>query len=405
MSDRPGDYYRAVYTAFTRHPRPALRFPPDIETEFNQMYADRYQLHIQIAGLLGLLALIAPTPWDYWMGFAGASAAWHIRIVASVFLMTCLAYSTQESSKKLQQPLITLNAAVCYFATLLVSEQFVPPISDYYAIGSTLVLISAFVISGLQFSWGKRAAILMSGLLGLHLWRLHASLELFTIQVFVMVLGSVFSLSGTYLMELSLRQNFLQSRLLALEHKTLEDTRLHLEILTSTDGLTRIANRRAFDENLQQEWMRQQRSETPLTLLMLDIDHFKQFNDHYGHPQGDACLQRIALTLADFARRPGDLAARYGGEEFVLLFPDTPLAHALPIGQKILEAISALEIPHALSSWGKVTASMGIASMIPQAALGAEQLILRADEALYQAKASGRNTLKQYLITAPRLKP
>ncbi|NNM51206.1 MAG: diguanylate cyclase, partial [Pseudomonadales bacterium] len=374
----------------------SLTFPPNLELGFQEVYARRYHAHIQLAGLLGLIALVATAPWDYILTPGIAAATWKIRIVASVLLMTSLAYSNIEQSLRYQQLLITLNATVCFITVLLISERHQSPLSDYYAEGSILVLIVAFVVSRLQFFWGKVTAVIMSLCLAMHLARIHANIELATIQTFVFVLGLLFALPGTYLMELSLRQNYLQSRLLNLEHKSLEDSRLQLEILTSTDGLTHIANRRSFDAALEQEWNRQQRAETPLSLIMLDVDNFKKYNDHYGHQQGDECLRQIARTLSKFSRRPGDLAARYGGEEFVLMLPGIRQDDAEEIAQQLVHTLAALALPHAASSLQKVTASLGVASMIPVMSAGPEQLILRADDALYQAKSAGRNRVCGY---------
>ena len=392
---------RDLHQALTTRNGRSLKFSLDLETGFQESYARRYHAHIQLAGLLGLIALVATAPWDYILTPSIAVVTWKIRIVASVLLMTSLAYSNLEQSLRHQQLLITLNATVCFMTVLLISECHQSPLRDYYAEGSILVLIGAFVISRLQYFWGKVTATIMAVCLALHLLMMHADAELATIQVFVLTLGLLFALPGTYLMELSLRQNYLQSRLLNLEHKSLEDSRLQLDILTSTDGLTHIANRRSFDAALEQEWNRQQRAEVPLSLMMLDVDHFKKYNDHYGHLQGDECLRKIARALAGFARRPGDLAARYGGEEFVLMLPGIRQDDAEELARQVVETVANLDLPHAGSSWQKVTVSLGVASMIPIPGAGPDQLILRADDALYQAKGAGRNRVCAYHYTAP----
>jgi diguanylate cyclase (GGDEF)-like protein len=164
-----------------------------------------------------------------------------------------------------------------------------------------------------------------------------------------------------------------------------------LRLMSMRDGLTDIANRRAFDERLQLEWRRSQRMGQPVALLMMDIDHFKQFNDHYGHVEGDRCIQAVAEVLRSCAERSTDLAARYGGEEFALLLPQTELADAIQVAERCLAALAARALPHARSaSGGFVSMSIGVASQVATDG-PAEALVLAADEALYRAKRAGRN--------------
>ena len=147
------------------------------------------------------------------------------------------------------------------------------------------------------------------------------------------------------------------------EHKDLED---RLAALATSDGLTGIANRRHFDERLREEWARAKRDDTPLSLLLIDVDHFKKFNDQYGHQAGDGCLRAIARVLADQARRPADLAARYGGEEFALLLPNTDADGCEQVGEQIREALRELGMLHALNLPSRrVTASLGGATNMP----------------------------------------
>jgi diguanylate cyclase (GGDEF)-like protein len=164
-----------------------------------------------------------------------------------------------------------------------------------------------------------------------------------------------------------------------------------LEVLSLTDSLTGIANRRHFDSILQQEWQRARRLSQPLALAILDVDWFKPYNDHYGHPAGDVCLRQIAQILGATVCRSSDLVARYGGEEFVFITPLTNASGALDIAQKVVQAVTALALPHARSPLGQITVSIGVVSLTPTAESSAEVLLQRADAALYQAKTQGRN--------------
>lgn len=180
----------------------------------------------------------------------------------------------------------------------------------------------------------------------------------------------------------------------------------HLEALILIDPLTGIANRRAFDQTLAQEWARSQRAGQSLALVMIDIDCFKQFNDNYGHGAGDECLARVARGLKDSLQRPGDFVARYGGEEFVAVLGDTDLEGAMHIAERFHAAVAAQKIPHAFSTAGvSVTISVGIATAVPAPGLDPKALADRADEMLYAAKSAGRNTTQGASLRAQLLKP
>ena len=165
-----------------------------------------------------------------------------------------------------------------------------------------------------------------------------------------------------------------------------------LEALSSLDGLTGIANRRRFDEALETEWRRGRREGTPLSLLLIDVDFFKRYNDHYGHLEGDECLRRVANALKDSAHRPADLVARYGGEEFVILMGNTDQPGAAQVAETARRAVEELAIPHARSEAAScVTISLGSATLTPGSHFEGEVLIKLADGALYEAKKDGRN--------------
>lgn len=171
----------------------------------------------------------------------------------------------------------------------------------------------------------------------------------------------------------------------------LEEANRVLSKLSHTDGLTGVANRRRFDEMLAQEWARAMRSGQTLALIMLDVDHFKLFNDRYGHLAGDDCLRSIARVLTEQCRRAGDQPARYGGEEFVILVAEDDAAGALHLAERVRHAIEALGIPHLGSAHEVVTVSLGVAVAQPRLGDDAQTLISRADAALYRAKHGGRN--------------
>lgn len=166
-------------------------------------------------------------------------------------------------------------------------------------------------------------------------------------------------------------------------------------MLARTDGLTGLNNRRTLGEILDQEWRRAKRTRSILSLLFVDIDRFKMYNDTYGHQAGDDALAAVAKCIGDNIRRPTDSAARYGGEEFVVVLPDTSPEGAASIAEKIRAAISNLAIEHKASEYGRVTASIGAAAWTPEQDVDVSAVIRAADAALYDAKATGRNRVAQ----------
>ncbi|WP_223923991.1 diguanylate cyclase [Geobacter sp. AOG2] len=167
-----------------------------------------------------------------------------------------------------------------------------------------------------------------------------------------------------------------------------------LEAMTLQDALTDLANRRCFDETLDTEWARAARTGQPLALLLLDVDHFKEYNDRYGHQAGDECLRSVAQVLRAGARRVSDLAARYGGEEFVVIAADTDTASALYLAESMRKQIEGLAISHEQTDLGHVSISIGVAVVIPDERLEAAELVRMADDALYRAKNGGRNRVE-----------
>jgi diguanylate cyclase (GGDEF)-like protein len=195
-----------------------------------------------------------------------------------------------------------------------------------------------------------------------------------------------------------IQQSQLQQQQTRLQQQ-LEAANRDLQRLASMDGLTQVANRRCFDESLDQEYRRMRRSQfcapgadpVSLSLILCDIDHFKLYNDTYGHPAGDLCLQQVAQTISSVVNRPMDLVARYGGEEFVILLPETDAIGATHVAEQICTQVRLLTIPHLRSLQGHITISAGAATVNPCIETRMTKLISIADQALYQAKQEGRD--------------
>jgi two-component system, cell cycle response regulator len=165
-----------------------------------------------------------------------------------------------------------------------------------------------------------------------------------------------------------------------------------LERLATEDGLTKLSNRRRFDEYLEREWLRQTRNKKPISLILFDVDFFKNYNDLYGHQAGDLCLMTVAESIRKKVGRPGDLSARYGGEEFVVVMPETDSAGAWHVAENIRQELVSRQITHGRSTVAPVvTISCGLATIMPSADIEPKVLIEMADQALYRAKQAGRN--------------
>lgn len=180
--------------------------------------------------------------------------------------------------------------------------------------------------------------------------------------------------------------------------RKLREMAVELESQTLVDGLTGIANRRRFDLHLEDEFRRAKRNAAPVSLIMIDVDYFKDFNDNYGHQRGDDCLVQIAGALSRVLNRARDLVARYGGEEFTVVLPDTDEDGAMQVAQAMRAEVAALAVEHAYSGVARhVTISLGVSTLVPELSTTTGSLIHAADRALYQAKRAGRNCVAVYL--------
>ncbi|MBW4645649.1 MAG: PleD family two-component system response regulator [Goleter apudmare HA4340-LM2] len=191
-------------------------------------------------------------------------------------------------------------------------------------------------------------------------------------------------------LRLRLRQLLKQAQV----YKQLEAANQALQQLATVDSLTDLANRRRFDDYLHTQWINSAQEESPLSLILCDIDFFKFYNDQYGHPAGDICLQKVGHALKRHAQKNQDLVARYGGEEFAVIMPNTHIAGAVHVAQMIQAGVRDLRITHQGSAINQyVTLSLGVATMVPTWDSSPSDLIVKADQALYQAKAAGRDRI------------
>jgi diguanylate cyclase (GGDEF)-like protein len=287
---------------------------------------------------------------------------------------------------------VSLIAGLAVSLVTVAASAFPEPYFNIYT--SYVVILVTLIVYGAGGLTLRNSALVctLAGLLALAIIRVQGYwLDPAYFSVYVVLANAVGMLLG-YLLELRDRVMFLQSHLLQLEKSRLDAYAREVARLSREDVLTGLANRRHFNETLLGEWDRARRHQQPLSLIFVDIDHFKPFNDTHGHVEGDRVLAAVGQALAGVLRRPADLAARYGGEEFVLLLPNTVATGAAEVATQVRAAVAALAIPHLASRVADhVTASVGVASVVPSAATTSAQLVRRADEAAYAAKAAGRN--------------
>jgi diguanylate cyclase (GGDEF)-like protein len=217
-------------------------------------------------------------------------------------------------------------------------------------------------------------------------WRQESALSAGIVALLLAFLGML----GYRLIRLMRQQNHIQTVLLDAQDKLIEVNR-GLELLALEDALTGLSNRRQFDLFILAEMGRARRTQTHLALLMIDVDHFKRFNDLYGHVAGDVCLRKISAIIHDNIKRPGDLAARYGGEEFTVVLPGTDYVGAFLVAENIRRAVQQADIRHSEGVEGAVTVSVGVCAYNIASQDSPDDLVSAADKALYVAKASGRN--------------
>lgn len=277
------------------------------------------------------------------------------------------------------------------FAKVLAGLAMLDP---WLAVNQVYITLLVLVIGMLALQLSLRAA-LFGCLLGLSAFLAApwvTSLDYAVLFLGHFLLTSAVCLFVSLLHEDRSRVAFLQGCLLDLERREVQRLNIELDELARRDGLTRLPNRRHFDEVLAREWERACRTGQPLCLLLVDVDHFKAYNDHLGHPAGDACLAQVAGAMQSAIHRPADLIARYGGEEFAVLLPETRPEGASELARRLIERVDALCLPHGASpSAPHVTISIGVACSAGRAWGSREALLAAADAALYDAKHAGRH--------------
>ncbi|MDF3030942.1 MAG: hypothetical protein K0R03_1500 [Moraxellaceae bacterium] len=373
-----------------------LSWDSPLEADFQAYYAERYREHMVLGLAVGALAMVVSVFEDFLLPSGERNMPLLIRFgVVLPVLLLLIMLIRRPAVSAWQQAILMLSTLGGATAFLLMAHFVQSPLGRIYVDTLLLIQIFGLALLRMQFSYALACVLLIAAGTAFALFNFEFPVapgeQL--IDFILILFAGMLCLVANYLMERSARSDYLQQRLLEFRQQDLEESNSHLEHLLRSDALTGIANRRYFDQRLEEEFRRAERGGYPLALLMLDVDCFKQYNDTYGHQAGDQTLTQVAQALAVFARRPGDMAARYGGEEFALILPGSTEEDALIIAGDIVGHVYGKGIRHETSRVGdRVTVSVGVASVRPGASdAGVPELIANADQALYLAKTRGRN--------------
>lgn len=388
---KPSEFERVLQEGF-----PFLRFPDELEARYQ---SEKVALRLRMirVGMLWVVLLSDFMLLFDWLMIPDqlATAVWlRLLVFTPPAVLGLLALKHVGSTAREWIRWCTSTGAVSVTVYLCVASS--DPLGGPYMSSLVMVLLANGGLARVHF-WLTVRVVLMVLLLyaiGAIMLRNPPVAIMLTLAI-ALIASSVFTLYGNYWLEHEDRSNWL---MVQHEHQLLDEldrANQQLDRISRFDALTELANRRHFDEFLAQVWSRAMQDERSIALLMIDIDHFKAFNDHYGHPAGDACLVQVARALTTHLRVPGDLVARFGGEEFVAVLSDTTLAAALAAAERVRDGVVQLAVPHAASPTSPhVTVSIGVACLTANhTGATSAQLVGYADEALYQAKAAGRNTV------------
>jgi diguanylate cyclase (GGDEF)-like protein len=369
-----------------------LRFRSALETVYRNQFAERYRKLNRVFVAVGALFMLLFGVADWLFLEQHFHVAVGIRL-AAIFCGFMVWHWLSQPLKRNRAALLICALAYLNLVALL-AIGYIAALQGHfhYQAGSIMVTLFLATMTRLNFHWILPTCLLMFGT------QLTAMLAIVPTpqpqlleQSFIFSLLTVIALVVNYRLEYESRLNFLRRLLLAQENKALAETKLKLELISITDELTGIYNRRYFNEQFQQRWNSAVRHHYWISLLMIDVDFFKRYNDTYGHLQGDEVLREVAQCFNLGSKRADEITARFGGEEFVVLLPHTQVSDAVQIGEHLRLLVEQLDREHRQSDMGKVTVSIGVAGMQPVQTDTSQTLIKQADEALYKAKAAGRN--------------
>lgn len=357
-----------------------LRFPEPLESEFRTDYRRSVVRWIRLCVYMAIGTTTGFAIIDHWVIHAHNMIPDVVRFGLQFPVLIIALLSTHKTFyERYYEPTVQIGAALFGIGTVLLASYAQPEHTPLVGSRILLVTFSLYFLLGMRLTQALRsnfvilAALLSAGFIGL--MPLSVATYLGFAQVCAMIIGS----AGAYALEYANRTSFLERKLL-------------VEI-AELDGLTRLLNRQTFETRVRDTWRRAVSEQRAVTVLMIDVDHFKLYNDHYGHQAGDECLRNVANAVRTaVGTRPGDFVARYGGEEIIAVVFDRSHAEARDIAQRIVHEVASLRIPHEHGCEGmRVSVSVGAATQIPTIASSYDAIVRLADGALYTAKHQGRD--------------
>src|SRR5690606_3371953 len=356
-------------------PFSALRFPAQLEAQFQQDGAPRRLRYFMLSGWLSLLVFLGFLPVDYMMAPDVLELALKVRLLVftplalAILLLGTLAprWVLRSLPPPVLESIVTLSglgAAACLAYILAASQS---PMSQYYHVGLMVVIVYGNLVQRLRFGYAVAFSLAVFAIhLGGILTVTNFNPRLIAPMAAMLVATAIFTLMANYALERDERRRYLLSLRRKHVMADLGDVRQRLQRLSRVDGLTGVYNRRHADSHLQQVWRRAQHGRDDVAIVMIDVDHFKRYNDHYGHLQGDQCLIQVARTLQDNLRGPSDIVARFGGEEFMAILPHATAEAGRLAAERLRQAVAGLTLPHAASSTAAiVTISVGVGHAVP----------------------------------------
>lgn len=323
-----------------------------------------------------------------------SATAWLIHLGICLLMCALTAWCSRQPNLLRDYPLwLSAVVVVCLSSKLYIALILPPtPLAQYQLVISLTVAMVSMLAIRLPIAWSISAAVLAIGLASVLAGLTHHIANVYVYTIALMYVGICAFVA--FLADRQEKLFFLQMILLNYESRQRDELNRQLLYLSQTDGLTGLSNRRHFEQRFEHEWQRAKRHQHPLAVLMIDIDHFKPYNDHYGHLAGDECLRQVAQLIRGALGRSTDVVARFGGEEFVVLLPHTDPAGAYEVATRMMKAIDQARIRHDYGvAQGYVSVSIGVAARYPHHLSESQQLIDLADASLYQAKHQGRHQI------------
>ncbi len=376
--------------------RMRLKFVGELEQRYRRYCSRRDRRYIANLMTLLLGLYIFYGVFDWYLLRDNVESVLHVRYVVGLPILFGVMVATRSrQSEPYLDKIVVFALSWLSFCTLWMASIVPTDVQGMYMASELVIVMLGLTITRMRF-WDSVVAGWFFLVSVLALLPPDGTQERILFYYFCLSLGATtLCIMAQYGADRASRREFLQKQQIYKKNRELEKLNQKLKGLVDIDPLSGIANRRYFDQVLDEEWRRARRRGYNLAMLMCDIDFFKAYNDSLGHPQGDECIKQVAQCLKETARRPGDLVARYGGEEFAIILPALGETEAQKAGQIICDNISALQIPHPNSQVSEfVTISVGVASCVPDQHTSKMDLISWADEALYDAKSSGRNTVR-----------